>query len=219
MASGDRPSARGDAPENSGRFPLWLQLIVAGIPAILIPYLWIQYRDQGKFLSFHFVLLPIYIPLAFGLIWPLVLEVQAFYFPADRQRHRLRHTIAAILFIVCLLASLPFGFAEYRFYDQDEEIKRVKTRADVARFAEYEEEVKQATDTINTTGIDGFTEPLTVVQERVLTNYIASHSKTLLAEVVARAGEHYCCNSTVLSLLASAKNAPPETLQKIYENA
>ncbi|MFZ0146648.1 MAG: hypothetical protein WAL08_20000, partial [Candidatus Sulfotelmatobacter sp.] len=55
----------------------WITVGVSTVLAIKLPLDWIAYRVryEGSFLNFHILLAVIYIPVAFGLIWPALIGV------------------------------------------------------------------------------------------------------------------------------------------------
>jgi hypothetical protein len=199
--------------------PLWPSLVFAAILAVLIPTLWVQYRDLNQLFSTRVFLLPLYIPLAFGLIWPLLAEMQARSAPSLRRLHALRYKVASVLFIVCFCVSAPFAVLEIRSYVMDLSADRAKATAVNRNRVKYDDEVAQANHEILANGLAAFSEPLTTVQELALANHIASHATTLLAEQITRASQHYCCNVLILSCLAGSRNAPSEALQTIYDHS
>jgi hypothetical protein len=169
--------------------------------------------------SYRVLLLPLYVPLAFGLIRPLLAEMQARSAPSLRRIHALRYKVASVLFIACLFVSAPFAVLEIRSYALDLSADRAKATAVAGNRAKYNDEVAQANHEILVKGLAAYSEPITPVQESVLTNYIASHASTLLAEQITSASQHYCCGVLVLSCLAGSRNAPSEALQNIYDHA
>ena len=79
-------------PSSKSPPPLWPLLLFAGILAIVIPVMWVLKTDPfGLTVGF----LPIFIPLAFALIWPITLAL----FSSIEGPWLARHTAATVLFI------------------------------------------------------------------------------------------------------------------------
>lgn len=78
--------------------PLWPSLLIAGVLAIAIPLLYFFAIDP---MGFSLVLFPIHMPLAFGLIWPVVVAAQG-PIPGPWLR---RHTVAAVMLVIAIALS------------------------------------------------------------------------------------------------------------------
>jgi hypothetical protein len=208
------------SPQRAGQpKPLWPTLLFGAFLAVLVPTLWSEYRDRNQLLGLHVLRLPFYVPLAFGFIWPLLVEIQARSNPTLRRLHAFRYKVAGILFISCICASTPFAILEIREYNADLSADIARARWEAENLARQDRELAEANSTILANGLAAFPEPLTPSQELSLTNYIASHAHTLLAEQITVASQHYCCNVLVLSCLAGTRNAPAEALQVIYDHS
>ncbi len=88
-------------PENGQikRVPaLWTSVLIAAVLAITIPLIYFFAIDP---MGFSIVLFPIHIPLAFALLWPVVVAVQG---PIPGPWFR-RHTVAAVTFLIAIVLA------------------------------------------------------------------------------------------------------------------
>ena len=60
-----------DHQETPVKLKLWPSLLTALFLATFLSYKWLT-RGPEKMFDFRLLLAPIYIPLAFGIIWPVV---------------------------------------------------------------------------------------------------------------------------------------------------
>ena len=99
---------------------LWLSLLLATFLAIVLPLMWLVPRDTGKPLDFHIFLAVIYIPLAFGIIWPALIGWQAVMNRSARKQRLWRNRIAPVLFVVSFICWVPLVKAESSWYVRNE---------------------------------------------------------------------------------------------------
>src|SRR5258707_15419539 len=107
------------------RHALWPSFVLASVPAVILPIKWISWADRNAFrpvaLNFHILAALIYIPLAFGLIWPVLIGIQAIAMRSARQARLRRFRIAPIMFIVSAGCSAFFIRSEYLSFINDRE--------------------------------------------------------------------------------------------------
>ena len=192
---------------------LWPSLLIAGILATVLPVMWLYCDDP---ICLRLLLAPIYVPLAFGIFWPAIVAFQKVRSQVGQPWLR-RHTIATILFAVCVPCWVPFvkleiGIAkdkragELRWRQEDEQ--REKQRTDARRAAE---------DAFAAHGLLGFAEPLRPAEAVILANYVFSHPD-LSRDDLLRMSEHYQ-DPLVMSELARHKSCPPQALSLLFVNA
>ena len=130
--------------------PLWPSLLIAAILAIAIPVTHFFVSDP---IGLTLVLLPIYIPLAFAFIWPIVVAIQG-PIPGPWLE---RHTVAVVLFLTTLgSAALWMQGEEARQKEAMEELQK-------------QQELRTAKELISAKGLLAFTEPLKPAEADALT--------------------------------------------------
>jgi len=148
--------------------PLWPSVIIAAILAIAIPVIHFFVSDP---FGLTVIFLPIYIPLTFAFIWPILVAYQG----PIRGVWLPRHQAAIILF----LASLPFCVFFLRMEIQaanirEAEVQRRKRESDL-RAKEHEAKTSGAEDALAARGVLGFTEPLKPAEATAIAGYIYGH--------------------------------------------
>src|SRR6266704_948464 len=156
------------------RPPLWPSLLLAAVLAIVLPLMWLVPRDTGKPFDFHIFLAVIYIPLAFGIIWPALVGLQALRNRSARQGGLWRSRVAPALFVVSFICWVPLVRAEIELVRQERALELF--HASAIRQQSAEELV--AKNTIAAEGILAFAEPLKGSEGEVLVNYIHRHTLT-----------------------------------------
>jgi hypothetical protein len=193
------------------RPPLWPSLLIAAVAGIYLPLRWISRHHNGWF-DLTILLAPIYIALAFGVIWPVLVGLQALAFPSAHHPRLWRYRVAAIAFLVSAACSVPIVKMELN------EIRA--KRAEDARMAEWYRQLgaeeSAAHRAIAEKGLLAFTEPLQGSQAAMLVNYLYAHAVT--PDELQRMSEHYE-DPMVLNAMAQKKNCPPEALEILFTKA
>jgi hypothetical protein len=193
------------------RPPLWPSLLFAAIVATAFSLMWLT-RGPYQMLDFRLLLAPIYTPLAFGIIWPVTVGLQALATPAARDRKLRRNWAALILFVVSGIGWLPIVMAEWTGSIRE----RVETRQQEESRRQQQSEREAAQAAVERGGLLVFEEPLKSVEEYALERYIDEHH--LSAEELQQASEHYQ-TPQIMAELAGKPYCPPEALQKFFEHA
>lgn len=166
------------------RPPLWPSLLIAVVPAIYLPLNWIL-RHHNAPLDFTILLAPVYIALAFGVIWPVLVGLQAIALPSARRPRLWRYRVAVVLFLVSAGCSVPVVIRE--IYGTPAE------RAENARMAQWHKQLADqesaARQAIAAKGMLAFREPLQGAEPGVLVRYIYDHALT--PEELQRMSEQY----------------------------
>jgi hypothetical protein len=163
------------------------------------------------------LLAPIYIPLAFGLIWPVFIASHALF---TKSLHRIRvsrNWIAILLFPVSLCCSLPFMIGEYQSFVRERERARANQLWQVQWRAQQAEERQQADQAIRAGGITAFTAPLTAPQLDALKGYLENNS--VATPDLLRASEHYRTSIPLMRYFADKYSCPPGVLESVFNNA
>lgn len=190
---------------------LWPSLLFAAVAATICSVAWLT-RGPDRLFDLRMLLAPIYIPLAFGILWPVTVGLQALATPAAHNGKLRRNWVAMILFVVSACCWVPFVSAEMA------EIR--KAREEVVRHAAWQRqqhaEHEAAQAAIARAGISALTEPLTDQQQYVLQQYMEAHP--LSAEEISQASEHYQTRS-IMAQLAQTRDCPPEALEILFAHA
>lgn len=190
---------------------VWPSLLIAAIPAIYLPLEWIN-RRHNQPLDFTILFSPIYIALAFGILWPILVGLQALVMRSARRAHLWRYRVAPVLFALSVLGWVPFVMLEVAV------IKR--ERAENLRMAQWREHVAAeesvARQAIAAKGVLAFTEPLQDEQAGVLVRHIYDHALT--SGELQRMSEQYQ-DPMVMNELAQKTNCPPEALEILFAKA
>jgi hypothetical protein len=187
---------------------LWPAILVTFVVATLLSYMWLTLPPTGWF-DLRILLLPIYTPLAFGILWPFALALQSLASPSRRQPKLLRHRVAAILFVLSFAGWIPFVHAELAeaARKRDEVIVQAQNRTQFAAAQNDAEHFLAAN------GLLAFPDPLAYAQFGVLQRYIETHDQT--PEQFLAAIDHYQ-NPSILNQLAQKTHCPPEALQLLF---
>jgi hypothetical protein len=193
------------------RPPLWPSLLIAAVPAIYLPLHWLDVHHRGPW-DFTIFFAPVYIALAFGAIWPVLVGLQAIAFASARRRRLWRYRVAVVMFLV----STPC--AEWVVKMELHEVRA--KRAEEARMAEsYKQlgaEQSAARGAIAVKGVLAFTEPLPGAEAAALVDYLYYHAVT--PEQLQRMSAQYQ-EPMVLNAVAQKKNCPPEALEVLFAKA
>jgi hypothetical protein len=162
--------------------------------------------------DFRILLAPIYIPLAFGIIWPVTVGFQALAMPAARDSKLRRNWAALILFVVSGIGWLPIVMAEWT--ESVRQRAYTKQQEEWRRQQQSEREAAQAAVTRG--GLLAFEEPMKSAEEYALERYIDEHH--LSAEELREASEHYR-TPQLMAELAEKPDCPPEALKNFFEHA
>jgi hypothetical protein len=146
--------AADESPLN--RLPLWPSLLLAAILAIVLPLMWLVPRDTGKPLDFHIFLAVIYIPLAFGIIWPALIGWQAHTNRPAPQKRLLRNRVAPVLLVVSFICWVPLVKVEIELVQKERALELFLE----ASIRQQAAEKLEAQNTIAADGILAFAEPL-----------------------------------------------------------
>jgi hypothetical protein len=193
------------------RPPLWPSLLIAAVPAIYLPFNWIVRHHSVPF-DFTIFFAPVYIALAFGVVWPVLVGLQAVAWPSARRFRLWRYRVAVVVFLVSAGCSVPVV---------NRELSELRAkRAEDARMAEWHKQLyaeeAAAQGAIAVKGVLVFTEPLQGSQAAMLVRYIYDHAVT--PEELRRMSEHYQ-EPMVMNELAQKKNCPPEALEMLFAKA
>jgi hypothetical protein len=193
--------------------------VIAAVPAIWLPLAWISYSDKGRptFLNFHIFLAVIYVPLAFGLIWPVLVGVEAWTMRTAGRDRRWPAKAAVIMFVVSALCSTPCILFEHRRLVDDREAARAEALRMQQFRAQQDSSRQEALAVIQANGIEAFVEPLTGPQVDAVNNYLDAHSNRPLE--LQSASKHYRSSVGVMKHLSEKRYSPPEVLDTIFENA
>ena len=177
--------------------PLWPSVVVAAILAIAIPVIHFFVSDPFGFTA---IFLPIYIPLAFAFIWPILV---AFQEPLPRPWLH-RHKVALVLFLVCV------GFSAFWI-----ELQRMHFRNEAREELQKQQELRAAQDFISAKGFLAFNEPLNAGEADALVQYLHQHLDMPASDFL-RISERYQ-DANVMRELASIPRCPPEAIKIIFD--
>jgi hypothetical protein len=199
----------------------WLTVGIAAALAIKLPVAWIVYREryEPRYFNFHILLAVIYIPVAFGLIWPLLIGVEAWVMRSAGRDRTWPAKAAVILFILSAVGAIPCVLLErHRMVSI-----REAADAEAARMQQFRMQqgtlVQEAAAVIQANGITAFSEPMTGPQVDAVIRYLDAHSNNVLE--LQSASKHYRYPSSVgiMKHLSERRYCPPEVLDTIFENA
>jgi hypothetical protein len=196
---------------------LWPSLVISAALATAAALGWIFYRDAREVWGLRILLAPIYIPLAFGLIWPVFI---AFQMPVKRSvppAQPLRVWVALIVFIVSAVCSAPFIVGEYQSLMRDRERARTSALLLSQFQAQQDMERQQVQEAIRKNGFTAFAEPLTALQVEAVERYIDGPSAS--PADLQNISEHYRTSLEIMKHLASKNPCPPEVLETVFQNA
>ncbi len=199
----------------------WFTVGIAAALAIKLPLAWIVYREryEPQYFNFHILLAVIYIPLAFGLIWPVLIGVEAWGMRSAGRDRTWPARAAVILFILSAVGAMPCVlFERRRIVDI-----RETAGAEAVRMQQFRMQqgtlVLEAAAVIQANGITAFSEPLTGPQVDAVIRYLDAHSNNVVE--LQNASRHYRYPSSVeiMKHLSERRYCPPEVLDIIFENA
>jgi hypothetical protein len=200
-------------------FTIWPSLILGATLAFLVPTQWIHHADRYRpsFFNFHPLVLFVYVPLAFGLFWPMFVALHAALVPSLGVARPGRITCAQALFVLSLVLAAPCVLLEVRALEALEAQRNAE--AELRRKAAELDETKrrQASSEILAKGVLAFSEPLTPAQSWALSDYFVLH--TLANDDCLHAAAQYHSSLVVLTRLAANKSCSPDGLQALYDDA
>ncbi len=183
-------------PPSKSYPPLWPSLLIAAILAIAIPVTHFFVSDP---FGLTLVLLPIYIPLAFAFIWPIVVAIQG---PIPGP-WLVRYTAATVLFISAITLIVIYKNIEKRHEAEG-----------AALTLKNQREVAVAQSTLSSKGLFAFAEPLNPAESNTLARYVALHPE-ISADDLLRMSQQYQ-NAHLMESVARHKSCPPAALTIIY---
>jgi hypothetical protein len=194
----------------------WPSLVISAALAVILPLAWISYRDAHEAWGLRILLAPIYIPLAFGLIWPAFVALQTTVTRSVSSVPSRRAWTALFLFLVAAVCSSPFIVGEYQSLMRDRERARAAALLLPQIQAQREMEKQQIQDAIRENGITAFAEPLTALQADAVERYIDDPSSG--PADLQNVSEHYRTSVDIMKHLASKNSCPPQVLETVFEN-
>jgi len=208
-------------PRRIDRGISWAVVFFAACFSYILPYAWISYSDKvtqaGPFLNLHPLLLVIYVPLAFGIFWPVLLSGTAGLMRLDGQPREWPAKRALIVFLLSAVCSSYFVVGEHRHFSE----RLSAIRAEDARLREFRAgqagETQKALAVLQANGVATLSEPLTGPQFDAVKQYLDKHSSDP-AELIT-ASRHYRTSAGVMQHLAGMRSCPPEALEVLFENA
>lgn len=212
MSSPARPSMTG--------YVLWLSLVIAAILAFMLPTAWIAYSDRAthtpNFLNFHPLMAVLYVPLAFGVIWPVLIAVASWAMGSPSRPRKWPRKTAIIMFAVSACCAAPFIILEHRNLVRRLEAARAESSRVVQFRQQQEMEKERALATLEANGITSLTEPLTGPQVDAVNSYLDAHSDS--ADELLSASRHYRTTVGILSHLSDKRYCPPEVLEIVFDD-
>jgi hypothetical protein len=203
-----------------GRLLLWLSVGVASVLAFELPRAWIAYSDRqthrGNFLNFHPLLAVLYVPLAFGLIWPLLIGIAAL------AKQRLEGSVgwlaktAIIMFAFSVCCSAPLVVFEYRSLTRGLEAVNAENLRLAKIRNQLEMEKQKALAELRADGAASLNEPLTGPQVEAVNSYLDAHSQD--PDELQKAARHYRTNVQVMEHLAQSRYCPGPVLEIVFDN-
>jgi hypothetical protein len=199
----------------------WLTVGIAAALAIKLPVAWIVYREryEPRYFNFHILLAVIYIPVAFGLIWPVLIGIEAWVMRSVGQDRKWPAKAAVNLFILSGVGAIPCVLLERRQMVDIREVADAEALRRQQIQAQQAALVREAGAVIQADGITAFSEPLTGPQVDAVIRYLDAHSNNVLE--LQSASKHYRDPSSegIMKHLSERRYCPPEVLDTIFENA
>jgi hypothetical protein len=190
---------------------VWASLLIAAILAVVFAYEWLTWGPE-KWLDLRLFAFPIYAPLAFGVICPVLVALQAMSMPSPGQEKLRRNWVALIMFVVSAFGWVPVVMAEMKVAERE--------REEVVRQREWQQQrmalQAAAQQAIAEGGILAFSEPFQGEEGGVLERYIYEHHFSL--EELQQASEHYQ-TTCIMNEIAQKPNCPAEALEILYAHA
>jgi len=199
---------------------LWPSIAIAALLAVELPTAWIAYSDKQthrpSMLNFHPLLAVLYVPLAFGVIWPVLIAGAEWAMRSGSRPYRWPRKTAIIMFAVCACCSIPFIFMEHRSLVAGLDALAAERTRGIQLRARLEAEKQQALAALQANGVDSLTEPLTGPQVEAVNSYLDAHSaSTIELEAAIR---HYRTTVGIMDHLSKSRYCPPEVLEIIFDN-
>lgn len=186
-----------DLERSSNTLPrLWPSVVIAAILAIAIPVIHFLVSDP---FGFTVIFLPIYIPLAFAFIWPILVAAQG---PFPRPWLE-RHTVALVLFLASVGCSGLWI-----------EVLRRHSRNEAREELQKQQELRAAQDVISAKGFLAFNEPLNPGEADALVQYLHRHLYMPASDFL-RMSEKYQ-DANVMYELARIPRCPPQAIKIIF---
>lgn len=182
------------------------------VAAIVVSYTWLTSGPE-KLLDFRLLRMPIYAPLAFGIIWHLLVVFQALAARSYPQQAKLRRNwVALVVFVLSCLCSLPFVMAEIYAHDQ----QRAEKIQQEAWQNLVQSRRRAAEAAIQQRGILAFEESFQPEETGVLSYFISMHRLT--PEQLQQSSERYT-TPDIMHELAKQQDCPPEALEILITHA
>jgi len=203
-----------------GRPLFWLSIAAAAVLALKLPTAWIAYSDRQthspSFLNFHPLLAVLYVPLAFGLIWPILIRIAAWVKQRPSQSLVWPARPALILFTLSASISIPFMILEYRSLMHGlQRVQAERMRLEQIQAVEETEKAKALAE-LRSNGIASLSEPLTGPQTAAVNSYLDNVSQNTLE--LENASRHYRTSVHVMKHLSEMRECPSQALEIVYDN-
>jgi len=127
---------------------LWPSLVIPAVLAVILPSSLISYREWALRI---FIFDPIYFPLAFGLLWPVLLAMQTVRIRSADPALSQHFWVAPIVFVVSAGRSTPFIILEYRSFIRHRDYACAETLRLQQVHAQVDMEKQQALEVIRAT--------------------------------------------------------------------
>lgn len=204
-----------------GRPLVWLSVAVAGFLAFKLPTAWIAYSDRqahrGVFLNFHPLFAIVYVPLAFGIIWPTLISILASAKQLTRQSLVWPAKTALIMFTVSACCAAPLVVLEYRSHARGVEAVKTETSR-MGRFRDQQDlEERQALAELGTNGVASLEEPLNGPQTVAVNSYLDAHFRDPVA--LEKVSRRYRTSVLVMEHMSEMRSCPGEVLEILFDNA
>ncbi len=158
----------------------------------------------------------LYVPLTFGLVWPVLISAIASSLRLARRARAWPVKTAIILFAVSACCSEPLIVFEHRdLVARLEAIRTEKLRG--VQFQQRQEiEKQQALAALGANGITSLPEPLTGPQVDAVNTYLDAHSDNAIE--LESASRHYRTTVEIMRHLSDRRYCPPEVLEIVFDN-
>lgn len=198
-------------------YTIWPSLLLSAILAVLAPTQWIGYADRlrSNWFNFHPLVLVVYVPLAFGLFWPIFVWLHTLAVPALPTARTRRIKTAIAIFVISMLLAAPCVFFEFRSLRRLEAEHQAEANRQKQMLEKEQADRLEAARRIRSDGVLAFQEPLSPAQSWALTDYMVLHPVPDCLE----AANQYRASIVVLLALAKSKSCPAPALQFMYDTA
>ena len=201
-------------------YVLWPSIAVAALLAVKLPTAWIAYSDRQtqrpSFLNFHLLLAILYVPLAFGVIWPVLIASASWLMRSGIRPLGWPRKTAIVMFAVCLCCSTPFVVLEHRNLVTGVGALDARRARGVQIRVQQETEKQKALAALRANGVDSLTEPLTGPQVDAVNDYLDAHSASAIE--LEAASRHYRTTVGIMDHLSRSRYCPPEVLEILFDN-